>query len=133
MDCADAFLKLTDLNSWSHGTYYFIAAGCHISLSLSTELSPEEKEKHLNKAQELLDALPNLLDKRKMGGKDLPTEVFIKKKCTSIYQTFDDDTDSHRCETVTFYKEKQKRRGGDEKNFAQCIKISPAEELGICK
>ncbi|KAE9403990.1 hypothetical protein BT96DRAFT_917160 [Gymnopus androsaceus JB14] len=113
VDCADAFLKLTDLNSWSHGTYYFIAAGCHISLSLSTELSPEEKEKHLNKAQELLDALPNLLDKRKMGGKDLPTEVFIKKK-------------------LTFYKEKQKRRGGDEKNFVQCIKISPAEELGIC-
>ncbi|KAJ3763330.1 outer membrane protein Iml2/Tetratricopeptide repeat protein 39 [Lentinula raphanica] len=109
---AEAFIKLTELNSWSHGTYYFIAAGCHLSLALSNGVSPEEKEKYLNKAQELLDTVPNLVDKRKMGGKDLPTEVLIKKK-------------------LIFYKEKQKRRGGDETKFAQCIRISPAEELGI--
>lgn len=34
---------------------------------------------------------------------------------------------------VAFYKEKQKRRGGDEAKFAECIRISPADELGICK
>ncbi|KAJ3717060.1 hypothetical protein C8R42DRAFT_187904 [Lentinula raphanica] len=111
-ESAEAFIKLTELNSWSHGTYYFIAAGCHLSLALSDGVSPEEKEKYLNKAQELLDTIPNLVDKRKMGGKDLPTEVLIKKK-------------------LIFYKEKQKRRGGDETKFAQCIRISPAEELGI--
>ena len=33
-------------------------------------------------AQKLLDAIPDLLDKKKIGGKDLPTEVFIKKKRT---------------------------------------------------
>ncbi|KAJ4482228.1 hypothetical protein J3R30DRAFT_3457864 [Lentinula aciculospora] len=112
LESAEAFIKLTALNSWSHGTYYFIAAGCHISLALSDETSPQEKEKYLNKAQELLDVIPSLLDKRKVGGKDLPTEVLIKKK-------------------LAFYKEKQKRRGGDELKFAQCIQISPAEELGI--
>lgn len=52
----------------SHGTYYFIAAGCHWSLGRYDE------------AQKLLDAVIGLLDKKKIGGKDLPTEVFIKKK-----------------------------------------------------
>ena len=32
------------------------------------------------KAQELFDKVPELLEKKKIGGKDLPTEVFIKKK-----------------------------------------------------
>ena len=42
--------------------------GCFISLN------------DLEKAKELLDKIPDLLEKRKIGGKDLPTEVFIKKK-----------------------------------------------------
>ena len=58
----------------SHATYYFIAAGCHISVNNFTQ------------AQKLLDAIPGLIDKKKIGGKDLPTEVFIKKK------RMDDDT-----------------------------------------
>lgn len=32
------------------------------------------------KAKELFDTVPSLLDKRKIGGKDLPTEVWIRKK-----------------------------------------------------
>ncbi|KAJ3848955.1 outer membrane protein Iml2/Tetratricopeptide repeat protein 39 [Lentinula lateritia] len=100
MESAAAFLKLTELTGWSHGTYYFIAAGCHISLALS------------DNAQGLLDAIPSLLDKRKIGGKELPTEVLIKKK-------------------MAFYKKKQKRLGGDEAKFVECIRISPAEEMGI--
>ena len=52
----------------SHATYYFIAAGCYISL------------KNYEKAQELMDRIPDLIEKKKIGGKDLPTEVFIKKK-----------------------------------------------------
>lgn len=43
--------------------------GCYISLG------------NVEKAQEYLDEIPNLVDKRKVGGKDLPTEVVIKKKC----------------------------------------------------
>ncbi|TEB21864.1 mitochondrial outer membrane protein IML2 [Coprinellus micaceus] len=99
-EAAEAFVKMTELNSWSHGTYYFLASGCHFSLG--------DKEK----AQQLLDTIPSLIDAKKMGGKDLPTEVFIKKK-------------------LAFYQEKQKRRGGDPAKFVEAIRISPAEELAI--
>ena len=58
----------------SHATYYFIAAGCHLSL------------KNYEKAQKLFDAVPELLEKKKIGGKDLPTEVWIKKKRKSARQ-----------------------------------------------
>lgn len=57
----------------SHGTYYFIAAGCQWSLGQYDE------------AQKLLDAITGLLDKKKIGGKDLPTEVLIKKKRESPF------------------------------------------------
>ncbi|RDB22979.1 Mitochondrial outer membrane protein IML2 [Hypsizygus marmoreus] len=99
-EAAEMFIKITEINSWSHATYYFLAAGCYVSLGDTT------------RAQELLDAIPDLIDKRKINGKDLPTEVLIKKK-------------------LEFYKEKQKRRGGKEKEYAQAIKISIAEELAI--
>ncbi len=36
--------------------------------------------KNYEKAQELMDRIPEAIEKRKIGGKDLPTEVFIKKK-----------------------------------------------------
>ncbi|KAF6748312.1 hypothetical protein DFP72DRAFT_1174376 [Ephemerocybe angulata] len=98
-EAAAAFVKMTELNSWSHGTYYFIAAGCYFSIG------------DMNKAQELLDAIPGLIEK-KMGGKDLPTETFIKKK-------------------LAFYKEKQARRGGDPARYIEAVKISPAEEMGF--
>lgn len=60
----------------SHGTYYFIAAGCQWSLG------------NYDEAQKLLDAIPGLIDKKKIGGKDLPTEVFIKKKCECSFLPF---------------------------------------------
>ncbi|KAG6897584.1 hypothetical protein C0993_007415 [Termitomyces sp. T159_Od127] len=85
-EAADMFIKVTTLNSWSHGTYYFLAAGCYISLGNTT------------KAQALLDAVPDLIDRKKI---------------------------------MAFYKEKQLRRGGDPKLWAQSIKISLAEELGL--
>ncbi|OSX65485.1 hypothetical protein POSPLADRAFT_1134175, partial [Postia placenta MAD-698-R-SB12] len=99
-EAAETFMAMTKVNSWSHGTYYFIAAGCYVSL------------KNYVKAAELFEAIPALLDKKKIGGKDLPTEVWIRKK-------------------LAFYREKQKRLTGSEADYVLCMKISPAEELGI--
>ncbi|KAG2145027.1 outer membrane protein Iml2/Tetratricopeptide repeat protein 39 [Suillus cothurnatus] len=95
-ETAKQFLDITRLNSWSHATYYFIAAGCYFSL------------KDHNRAQNLLDKIPDQLDKRKLSGRDMPTETFIKKK-------------------LAFYKRKQARLGGDESRFVEAIRISPAE------
>lgn len=47
---------------------YLFATGCYFSMG------------NIEKTQELLDAIPGLIDKKKVGGKDLPTEVYIKKK-----------------------------------------------------
>ncbi|KAF5337705.1 hypothetical protein D9758_017342 [Tetrapyrgos nigripes] len=102
-EASSSFIRITELNSWSHGTYYFIAAGCLVSVG---------GEENLKKAQEMFDKIPELIEKKKVGGKDLPTEVLIKKK-------------------INFYKVKAVRRGGDEKMFVTHIKISPAEEIGI--
>ncbi|PIL24330.1 hypothetical protein GSI_14083 [Ganoderma sinense ZZ0214-1] len=99
-EAAEAFIRMTEINSWSHATYHFIAAGCYISL------------KDYEQAQKLLDKVPEFIEKRKIGGKELPTEVFIKKK-------------------LAFYKEKQKNLTGSEADYVRAVKISPAEELAI--
>ena len=121
----------------SHATYYFIAGGCHLSLQ------------NYEKAQKYFDAVPELLEKKKIGGKDLPTEVWIKKKreCRLVGLQYPMLTSV----VVAFYKEKQKRRTGAENDWVKSIKISPAEgtsgaaflayllipsihlELGICE
>ncbi|TFY74478.1 hypothetical protein EWM64_g9534, partial [Hericium alpestre] len=99
-EAADTFIKMTEMNSWSHATYYFIAAGCHWQL------------KNYAEAQRLMDTIPSLMDRKKIGGKDLPTEVFIKKR-------------------LAFYKGKQTRLTGSETDFVQAVRICPAEELAI--
>lgn len=106
-EAAESFLKIKELNSWSHATYTFIAAGCYLALAQD---NPEYKAK----ARALLDSIPQLLDRKKLGGKDLPTEVFIQKK-------------------IDFYKRKQARRAGPDtiNDYIDSIFICPAEELAI--
>ncbi|KAL5513993.1 hypothetical protein ACEPAG_2754 [Sanghuangporus baumii] len=99
-EAADTFLSITEINTWSHATYYAIAAGCYLSIG------------NRIKAKELLDRVPELLERTKLHGKDLPTEVLIRKK-------------------LAFYKAKAKRNGADESAYVDFIKISPAEELAI--
>ncbi|KAF8634528.1 hypothetical protein AX15_000828 [Amanita polypyramis BW_CC] len=66
-EAANAFMKMKDLNSWSHATYHFLAAGCYIAIG------------QLDRAQELLDVIPGLVSK-KVAGKTPPSEVFVEKK-----------------------------------------------------
>ncbi|KAG8768720.1 hypothetical protein FRC12_005400, partial [Ceratobasidium sp. 428] len=80
---------------------------CYLSLA-------KEKPEFKTKARALLDLVPQLLDRKKIGGRDLPTEVFIQKK-------------------IDFYKRKQVRRAGPgtEDEYIDSIFISPAEELAL--
>jgi hypothetical protein len=93
--------------------------GCHFSLG------------NYETTQTTLDMIPDLIDKKKISGKDLPTEVFIKKKRTLALLIFPatDLCEANIC-VVAFWKEKQVRRGGDETQYVEAIKISPAE--GSC-
>lgn len=47
--------------------------GCYFSLG------------NLDKAQAMLEMVPDLIEKKKVKGKDLPTEVFIKKKRQCLF------------------------------------------------
>ena len=47
----------------SHATYYFIAAGCHVSV------------KNYEQAQKLLDQIPELLEKKKEKSKSAAVEA----------------------------------------------------------
>jgi thioredoxin-like negative regulator of GroEL len=51
----------------SHGTYYFLIAGCHLAGG------------DIRRAKTLLDKIPAALEKKK-AGRELPIEVYIKKK-----------------------------------------------------
>ncbi|KIK02787.1 hypothetical protein K443DRAFT_121801 [Laccaria amethystina LaAM-08-1] len=95
-----------DMVGRSHGTYYSIAGGCHVFLG------------NIEKAQVMFDKILDLIDKKKISGKNLPTEVYIKKKPDG-------------CVEVASYKEKQVRRGGDVEKFAEATKINPAEATNL--
>ncbi|KAK1233739.1 Mitochondrial outer membrane protein iml2 [Marasmius sp. AFHP31] len=100
-EAAEMFIRMTELNNWSHATYYFLAAGCYLSAG------------HKDKAQELLDAIPGLSEKKgqgKVGGKPPPTEVLIFKK-------------------LEFYKQKATAQGAE--RLIDVVKISPVEEISI--
>ncbi|GJJ12064.1 hypothetical protein Clacol_006305 [Clathrus columnatus] len=99
-EAAQMFLKMTEINTWSHATYYYLAAGCLISIG-------DHK-----KGQELLDQVPCLMEKRKLAGRELPTEILIKNR-------------------IAFYKAKQLRRKGLENQYAQCIHLSIAEVWNV--
>ncbi|ELU40101.1 IML2-like protein [Rhizoctonia solani AG-1 IA] len=82
---------------------YISIVGCYLSIA-------KNKPEYKAKARSLLDSIPKLLERKKIGGKDLPTEVFIQKK-------------------IDFYKRKHVRRAGPgtENDYIDSIAISPAE------
>ncbi|KAG8879944.1 hypothetical protein FRB98_005433 [Tulasnella sp. 332] len=103
-ESAEMWLKMKTLNGWSHATYTFMAAGCFLDLQ-----TPEADQK----AKELLDSIPGL--KKDMGGRELPTEVYITRK-------------------LGFWKRKQARwqaSGRVVEHYADCIRINPAEEFAL--
>jgi hypothetical protein len=87
--------------------------GCYIALG------------NFDRAQELLDGVPAAIDKKKIGGKDLPTEVFLKKK--SNLTLLSSLTSLTHDVVVALYKKKQLNRTGSEEGWIRSIRINPAE------
>lgn len=80
-ECADSFIKLLDLSDWSHGLYYYIAAIAyvdHYRVTLATD--PAKAQQHAAKATEYFGQVLNNLGKKKVLGRELPIETFVKRK-----------------------------------------------------
>ena len=101
------FMRMTDLNTWcanrkfaNHPFFLTGAVGATPPITLSLQVRTTTDFSYLNmthrttgcythlgnhkKAQELLDACPALMEKKKLGAANyLPTEVLILRKCKS--------------------------------------------------
>ncbi|EJD00336.1 uncharacterized protein FOMMEDRAFT_159009 [Fomitiporia mediterranea MF3/22] len=117
-EAADMFMRMTEVNTWSHAMYYMLVGGTIVIINSAwtmTNLFLVGCYVSLGdrvKAKELFDKIPSFLDKRKIGGKEIPMETVIRKK-------------------LAFYKAKAKRNGSDESAYVDFMKISPTEELAI--
>ncbi|EHY56227.1 Mitochondrial outer membrane protein iml2 [Exophiala dermatitidis] len=79
--CADSFIACVDLNAWSRGLYYYIAASAHLSAYRYDKTLPkEEKQKHAKLAEEHYRTAPTKVGKRKMMGRQLPFDGFVVRK-----------------------------------------------------
>ena len=71
-----------------------------------------------------MDKVPQLLERKKIGGRDIPIETFIRKKSERLLSRVMNA--SNTCQ-VAFYQAKDKRCGGYGTSFVGSIKINAAE------
>ncbi|KAI5808811.1 outer membrane protein Iml2/Tetratricopeptide repeat protein 39 [Peziza echinospora] len=80
-DVANAFLKLTELNSWSHALYHYFAAVSYIELYReNAESDPDQARIFAKKAEALIELTPTFMGKKRFMAQSLPLEVFADRK-----------------------------------------------------
>jgi hypothetical protein len=106
-ETAKQFLDITKLNSWFPIFFFFAHRRTDLSIAQESRdillhcswcadsytiqkilftialLGCYFSLKDYDRTQKLLDKIPGQLDKRKLSGRDMPTEAFIKKKRSS--------------------------------------------------
>ncbi|KIV78582.1 hypothetical protein PV11_06225 [Exophiala sideris] len=106
--CATSFIACVDLNAWSRGLYYYIAASAHLSLYRHDKsLAKEEAHKHAKAAEEYFRIAPTKVGKKKMMGRQLPFDGFVVRKIAK----WDDRATRFNC------------------SFVDAIGVSPLEEM----
>lgn len=105
-ECANGFLKILDLNNWSQGLYYYIAASCYIELYREAE-EPTLKEKYKTRATELINTVPTKSGKRRFMARQLPFDAFVSRK----YAKWTAIAEKHGCSII------------------DAVGVSPAEEM----
>ncbi|KAI1630442.1 hypothetical protein EDD37DRAFT_104666 [Exophiala viscosa] len=106
--CATSFIACVDLNAWSRGLYYYIAASAHLSLYRHDKsLTKDEAQKHAQAAEEYFRIAPTKVGKKKMMGRQLPFDGFVVRKIAK----WDDRATRFNC------------------SFIDAIGVSPLEEM----
>lgn len=79
--CAEIFVELVDISDWSHGLYLYIAGVSYVELYRTAKASDPEKAKvYADKATELLNVVVENTGKKKVLGRTLPVEEYVKRK-----------------------------------------------------
>jgi hypothetical protein len=79
--CSESFLRCTELNSWSHTLYYFVAGCAELELYRTLRIEdPETAAKHKEKATELIRKAPTCSGKKRFMAQQLPFDVYVVRK-----------------------------------------------------
>lgn len=106
--CAADFIALLDLGDWSHGLYYYVAAISYVELYREAKVSDPAKAKaHSAQAQAYFDKVLVNLGRKKVMGRELPIEGFVKRKMAK-------------------YSSRAAAKGV---SFVDAIGVSPAEDI----
>ncbi|ANB15889.1 hypothetical protein AWJ20_3533 [Sugiyamaella lignohabitans] len=80
---AEAFIRLIDLNTWSHAFYMYLAGACYVELYRDFVLNKKDATKaahYKKRAKECIEKAPSMLGKRKFMAKAMPFDVFVLRK-----------------------------------------------------
>ncbi|TID15022.1 hypothetical protein CANINC_004693 [Pichia inconspicua] len=114
---AQDFLKLIDINSYSHALYTWFAASCYLEayrmcktglIIPSSDVNPSKVDDYAKLAEKYFHQAPKLIGKKKFLSKIPPFEKFISRKYKEIQET---------------------QRKNLKLSFIDCIQSSPVHEL----
>ncbi|ODV93962.1 hypothetical protein PACTADRAFT_45631, partial [Pachysolen tannophilus NRRL Y-2460] len=92
---AKDFLRLVDINAWSHALYFYFAGACYLEswrmcetkLTVPTgkdDIDLSKKEWYKEQAEKYLSSAPEQVGKRKFMSKPMPFDRFLLRKTNSI-------------------------------------------------
>nr|POE91146.1 mitochondrial outer membrane protein iml2 [Quercus suber] len=107
-ECATGFIKCTELNSWSHGLYYYIAGACYVELYRTyRSLDRNRAKEYAEKASLYMHKVLESTGKKRFMARQLPFDTFVLRKITK----WDHRAKLWNCE------------------FVDAVGVSPTEEM----
>jgi len=78
---AENFIRLIDLNTWSHAFYMYLAGACYVEIYRENKHNDAARSTEAKKkAKECFDKVPSMMGKRKFMAKAMPFDVFVMRK-----------------------------------------------------
>ncbi|KAK5691037.1 Mitochondrial outer membrane protein iml2 [Elasticomyces elasticus] len=107
-ESAKGFIQCIDMNSWSHGMYYYIAGASYVELyRLHKESDRKLADSYAVQADKYLHIVPQHVGKKGFMGRQLPFDVFVGRKIKKW---------DHRAEKMNC-------------SFVDAVGVSPIEEM----